>query len=47
MIRIEKDDDLRRILESLLNELSARKVLERNTIQNILDEGKRSMVISS
>ena len=28
MVRIEKDDDTRRILEALLNELSARKLLE-------------------
>jgi hypothetical protein len=47
MIRVEKDDDLRRILEALLNELSARKILERNTIQNIVDEGKRSQLIPS
>jgi hypothetical protein len=47
MIRIEKDDDLRRILESLLKELASRNILERNTIQNIIDEGKRNMIISS
>jgi hypothetical protein len=47
MIRIEKDDDLRRILESLLKELASRNILERNAIQNIIDEGKRNMIISS
>ena len=41
MVRIEKDDDTRRILEALLNELSARKLLEPNTIQDIVNEGRR------
>jgi hypothetical protein len=44
MIRIEKDNDLRRILESLLNQLASRNILERNTLQNIGDEGKRSII---
>jgi hypothetical protein len=47
MIRIEKDDDLRGILESLLNELASRNILERNTIQNVIDEGRHSIMISS
>ena len=44
MVRIEKDDDLRRILESLLNQLASRNILERNTVQNVVDEGKRSII---
>jgi hypothetical protein len=47
MVRIEKDDDLRRIVEALLNELSARKVLEYSTVQNIADEGKGSQLVTS
>jgi hypothetical protein len=44
MVRIEKDDDLRRILESLLNQLASRNILEHNTLQNVFDEGKRSII---
>jgi hypothetical protein len=44
MVRIDKDDDLRRILESLLNQLASRNILERNTVQNVVDEGKRSII---
>jgi hypothetical protein len=44
MVRIEKDDDLRRILESLLNQLASRNIVERNTLQNVVDEGKRSII---
>jgi hypothetical protein len=47
MIRIEKDDDLRGILESLLNELVSRNILKRNTIQNVIEEGRYSIIISS
>ena len=35
---------LRRILESLLNELASRNILEHDTIQNIVDEGKPSII---
>ena len=41
MVRIEKDDDTRRILEALLNELSARKLLEPSTIQDIVMKVER------
>jgi hypothetical protein len=44
MIRVEKDDNIRRILEALLNELASRNILERNTVQNVVDEGKRSII---
>jgi hypothetical protein len=44
MVRIEKDDDIRRILESLLNQLASRNILERNTVQNVVDEGKSSII---
>jgi hypothetical protein len=44
MVRIEKDDDLRRILESLLNQLASRNIVERNTLQNVVDGGKRSII---
>jgi hypothetical protein len=47
MVRIEKDDDVRRILESLLNQLASRNILDRNTIQNVVDEGKHSTIINS
>jgi hypothetical protein len=40
MIRVEKDDNIRRILEALLNELSSRKLLEASTIQDIVNEGR-------
>jgi hypothetical protein len=40
MIRLERDDDIRRILEALLNELSARKLLDPSTIQDIVNEGR-------
>lgn len=40
MIRIEERDDVRRILEALLNELAGRKILENSTVQNIVNEGK-------
>jgi hypothetical protein len=40
MVRIEERDDVRRILEALLNELAARKILENSTVQNIVNEGK-------
>jgi hypothetical protein len=43
MIRIEEDDDLIGILESSLNQLASRNILESNTLQNV-DEGKRSMI---
>ena len=46
MVRIEKDDDTRRILEALLNELSARKLLEPNTIQDIVNEGRTNVTTS-
>ena len=44
MVRIEKDDDIRRILESLLNQLASRNILEHNTVQNVVDEGKRNII---
>ena len=44
MVRIEKDDYLRRILESLLNQLASRNILEHNTVQNVVDEGKPSII---
>jgi hypothetical protein len=44
MVRIEKDDDLRRILESLLNQFASRNIFEHNTLQNVVDEGKRSII---
>jgi hypothetical protein len=44
MVRIEKDDDLRRILESLLNQIASRNILERDTVQNVVDEGKRNII---
>ena len=47
MVRIEKEDDVRRILESLLNQLASRNILDRNTIQNVVDEGKHSPIINS
>jgi hypothetical protein len=40
MVRIEERDDMRRILEALLNELAERKILENSTVQNIVNEGK-------
>lgn len=40
MVRIEERDDVRRILEALLNELAERKILENSTVQNIVNEGK-------
>jgi hypothetical protein len=40
MVRIEERDDVRRILEALLNELTERKILENSTVQNIVNEGK-------
>jgi hypothetical protein len=40
MVRIEERDDVRRILEALLNELAERKILENTTVQNIVNEGK-------
>ena len=46
MVRIEKDDDTRRILEALLNELSARKLLEPSTIQDIVNEGRTNVTTS-
>ena len=46
MIRVEKDDNIRRILEALLNELSSRKLLEPSTIQDIVNEGKSSATTS-
>jgi hypothetical protein len=42
MIRIEKDDDVRRILEALLNKLSSRKIIDPDTIQDIVNEGRSS-----
>jgi hypothetical protein len=47
MVRIEKDDDVRRILESLLNQLASRNIHDRNTIQNVVDEGKHSTIINT
>jgi hypothetical protein len=44
MVRIEKDDDLRRILESLLNQLASRNILECDTVQNAVDKGKPSII---
>jgi hypothetical protein len=44
IVRIEKDDDIRRVLESLLTQLASRNILERNTVQNIVDEGKPSII---
>jgi hypothetical protein len=46
MVRIEKDDNIRRILEALLNELSSRKLLEPSTIQDIVNEGRSSATSS-
>lgn len=46
MVRIEKDDDTRRILEALLNELSSRKLLEPSTIQDIVNEGRTNVTTS-
>jgi hypothetical protein len=46
MIRVEKDDNIRRILEALLNELSSRKLLEPSTIQDIVNEGRSSATVS-
>jgi hypothetical protein len=40
MVRIEERDNVRRILEALLNELAGRKILENSTVQNIVNEGK-------
>jgi|GEM_PF-2362462 hypothetical protein len=40
MFRVEKEDNIRRILEALLNELSSRMVLEPSTIQEIFNEGR-------
>jgi hypothetical protein len=42
MVRIEERDNVRRILEALLNELAGRKILENSTVQNIVNEGKSS-----
>jgi hypothetical protein len=42
MFRIEKEDNIKRILEALLNELSSRKVLEPGTIH----EGRSSTTAS-
>jgi K+-sensing histidine kinase KdpD len=36
IVRIERDDDIRRILESLLNQLASRNISERNTVQNMI-----------
>jgi hypothetical protein len=47
MVRIEKDDDVRRILESLLNQLASRNILDRYTIQNVVEEEKHSTIINS
>jgi hypothetical protein len=44
MIRIEKEADIRRVLEALLNELSSRKLLDPSTIQNIVNEGRTSIL---
>jgi hypothetical protein len=46
MFRVEKEDNIRRILEALLNELSSRKVLEPGTIQDIINEGTSSTTAS-
>ena len=46
MFRVEKEDNIRRILEALLNELSSRKVLEPGTIQDIINEGRSSTTAS-
>ena len=46
MIRVEKDDNIRRILEALLNELSSRKLLEPSTIQDIVNEGRSNATVS-
>ena len=46
MIIVEKDDNIRRILESLLNELSSRKLLEPGTIQDIVNEGRSNATAS-
>jgi hypothetical protein len=40
MVRTEEGDYVRRILEALLNELAARKLLENGTVQNVVNEGK-------
>jgi hypothetical protein len=42
VFRVEKEDNIRRILEALLNELSSRKVLEPGTVQDIINEGRSS-----
>jgi hypothetical protein len=44
MIRIEKEANIRRILEALLNEISSRKLLDPSTIQNIVNEGRSSII---
>jgi hypothetical protein len=41
MVRIEEDDDLRRIVEALLDELTARGTLEHSTADIIIEKGKR------
>ena len=46
MVRIEKDDDIRRILEALLNELSSRTLLEPSAIQDIVNEGRTNVTTS-
>jgi hypothetical protein len=46
MIRVEKDENIRRILEALLNEFSSRKLLEPSTIQDIVNEGRSSATAS-
>lgn len=46
MVRIEERDDVRRILEALLNELSSRRLLEPSTIQDIVNEGRSNATVS-
>ncbi|MFY9567122.1 MAG: hypothetical protein WAQ29_12295 [Nitrososphaeraceae archaeon] len=46
MIRLEKEADIRRILEALLNELSSRKLLDPSAIQNIVNEGRSNVTTS-
>jgi hypothetical protein len=41
MVKIEENDDLRRIVEALLDELAARGILEHSTAANIIQKGKR------
>ena len=41
MVRIEEYDDLRRIVEALIDELTARGHLDHSTADIIIEKGKR------